>query len=267
VDEEGEESAELASESKLPSSLREGVDSEGFCTSIEEPGRSAGNIKLTQKVWMPVVEDFRAAKRKTVEWMKRHPEQFPPERFAEVSEWVMDLHIQRPPSEEEPDLSWRGTVVMSRFADGKPILRVGGGFLALYEKAPQRARFELARAVALVLAPCELKTMKLEHTWDSAFSCSQGFPRESCEIGSVSNGAWLVASAVASEIQSPGCQVRAVEKSGFLGCIQSKAVAQSSSGVDRQIASVPAKDDVPVGTQTFNDGYTSGSKPEAGDGR
>jgi hypothetical protein len=210
-----------------------GMDAEGYCTSVEEPGKSAGDIKLTQKVWTPVVEDFRAAKRRVVEWMKKHPDQFPAERFAVLSEKVLDLQIQRPPSEEEPDLAWRGMVVLSRFPDGKPLLRVGGGFLALHQKYPKRARFELARAVSLLLSPCEMKKMEFADTWEKVASCSQGGGSETCEVGSVSNQAWMFASAIAQEAQPPGCKILAVEKSGFLGCLSKKALK-------REVASVPA---------------------------
>ena len=199
------------------------VASGEFCAPLEEPGRPAGDIKLTQNAWMPVVEDFRSAKRGIVEWVKNHPAQFPAAQLEEITARVMDLQIQRPPSQDEPDLAWRGGVVLSRMTDGKTILRVGGGFLALHSKEPARARFELARAVAMTLAPCELAKFGLADTWESALSCSNGYIKEGCETGSLSNQAWLIGSAIATETQSPGCRVRAVEKSGFLGCLKGHA--------------------------------------------
>jgi hypothetical protein len=174
---------------------------------------------------MPLVEDFRLAKRKVVEWVKKHPEQFPVERVAEISERVLDLQIQRPPTEDELDLAWRGMIVLSRLPDGKQLLRVGGGFLSFYGRDPTRARFELARAVALTLSPCELGKVDLAGAWEKPLACSKGYAKESCEVGSYSNVSWLVASAVAYEAQSPGCRIRAVEKSGILDCLKSEAPA------------------------------------------
>jgi len=204
------------------------AESGDLCMPLEEPGRPAADIKLTQKAWLPVVEDFRAAKRGIVEWIKKHPAQFPAKKLEEVTARVMDLQIQRPPSQDEADLAWRGGVVLSRMPDGQPILRVGGGFLALHSKDPARARFELARAAAMTLAPCELAPLGLAATWESALSCSKGYIKEGCELGSFSNHAWLIGSAIASETQAPGCRILAVDKSGFLGCLSGAAPLASS---------------------------------------
>jgi hypothetical protein len=217
-----------------------GKDADGFCTAVEEPGFRASDIKLTQKVWIPIVEDFRSAKREIVSWMKRRSELFPEERLKVLSERIMDLSIQRPPSAEEPDLSWRGGVVMSRFPDGKPLLRVGGGFLTLHQKDPKRARFELARGIAFLLSPCEMKTIGFQDVWSSALSCAQGVAEEGCELGSVSQQAWLVASAIAQETQPVGCKVRAVETSRFLSCVPGVKKTASTTDLDRSIASVAA---------------------------
>ena len=221
------------------------ANEDGFCAPVEEPGRPASDIKLAQKSWMPLVEDFRLSKRKVVEWVKKHPEQFPVEKLAEISERVLDLQIQRPPTEDELDLAWRGMVVLSRLPDGKQLLRVGGGFLSLYARDPARARFELARAVALTLSPCELGKVDLANAWDKPLSCSKGFSKESCEVGSYSNASWLVASAVAVEAQPPGCRIRAVEKSGILDCLKT----DSTAFVQKEEEKAPEEGRVPVGAE------------------
>ena len=237
-DTEGFESHADDHDASLTRASSWGKDAEGLCTAVEEPGFRGSDIKLTQKVWLPLVEDFRAAKRKVVAWIKKHPEQFPEERFKVLSERILELQIQRPPSEEEPDLAWRGTVVMSRFPDGKPLLRVGGGFLTLHQKDPKRAQFELARAVSFLLSPCELKGMGYADVWEQTLTCAQGVPSETCDLGSVSQQAWLVASAVAQEVQPAGCQVRAVEASGFLGCLAGSSRNAATPTAERSIASV-----------------------------
>jgi hypothetical protein len=190
-----------------------------ICRSSEFPGLGTEFSKITPKAWARVLDEYHEAKAITLAWIAE--ERMSGNLEIELAEWMdsqtRDIRIQRPPTAEEPDLSWRGVVAMSEDVKGDPLIRVGGGFLTLMDKDPRRARFELVRTISQTWSGCRLAQAKLKAPWKDYLSC-MGVPASSCKAGSLGEDSWAVSTRVATQIASPGCRIPAFEEASASKC-------------------------------------------------
>lgn len=187
---------------------------DGKCVSVEVMGRGPVS-KTSPKDWAEVMKSFHKSKADYLAWLNAHRAEFGDELVAKMSAQMSDLRIQRAPTPEEPDLSWRGVVVRSHDEKGAPLVRVGDGFIAWMKSDAPRARFELARAMAQSWTPCESGSSAV---WAGFFKC-MGAESEACVNGKFSENAWTVATALAEQVASPGCRVPAFAGSKAQGCV------------------------------------------------
>jgi hypothetical protein len=199
---------------------------DGVCRSIEYPGNGPVLSNYKKHEWELVLTQFREVKTSLMEWLERNREQLPPRTAALMMQQLERTKIQRPPSLEEPDLTWRGIGVWSQSFKGEPLIRLGGGMIRLAQKHPERARFELARLIAQSWAPCELKRLDAQASvWAPLAKCmgvqdSAASGDFSCEVGSYSEAGWAVSSALAAAVAAPGCALPAFQDAQVAQCVK-----------------------------------------------
>ena len=190
-----------------------------LCKVAEYPGLGTEFSKIPAQTWARVLDEYHEAKAITLAWIAE--ERMNGSIPAELAEWMdaqtRDIRIQRPPTAEEPDLSWRGIVAMSEDLGGTPLIRVGGGFTALLERDPRRARFELVRAISQMWSGCRMAQAKLSAPWGEYLSC-MGLTASSCNPGSLGEDSWAISTRVATQIASPGCRIPAFEGAKATQC-------------------------------------------------
>jgi len=192
--------------------------SDNRCASPEFPGSVAANIKVSKQQWASIMDQYHDAKAKLLSWLEQHKEAIPERTYAVMENEVKEVRIQRPPTKEEPDLTWRGIGIISRDSQNKPLIRLGGGFLRLAAKEPKWAKFELTRLVAQVWAPCHLADLEVAHPWDGMLNCLD-VNEPGCPVGSYSESGWAVSSAVATKVANPGCTIPAFSSRAARACI------------------------------------------------
>lgn len=180
----------------------------GMCGSLEIPGRGPASAGVKAQQWSKFMAVYHDLKADYLAWIAKRQEEMSPAAIAVLTERMKELRVQRPPTREEPDMAWRGIVAWTTDSMGEPMLRVGDGFMALLEKEPARARFELARAMAQAWSPCELERLKAQALWKPLAGCL-GIDTGSCGQGTFSEAGWAVSSALAMQVAQPGCTLPA----------------------------------------------------------
>lgn len=190
------------------------------CQAIEYAGRGPGHSGIASKEWRVFMDAYHELKGSYQSWLDSRRAELGNKTWTAMSTRMKDLRIQRPPTPGEPDLAWRGIGVLSYDMAGDPIVRLGDGYFKLYRKNPSRARFELARLMAQVWAPCELQKSKIEQPWAELAQClGMESPLKSCGEGQFSDAGWAVSSALATLVSKPGCQLPAFASPQAQACV------------------------------------------------
>jgi hypothetical protein len=216
----------------------------GTCQSAERVGPGPERTGLTEEGWREVMKEFHGAKKALTQWLKANSQGMSADAVALMENQVKSLRIRRPPSPDEPDLSWRGVGAWSVDDTGLPIVHLGGGFIRLMQSDIQRARFELTRLVAQSWTPCELARVGAPNPWDSLVSClgvktSEG--ERACADGTYSDAGWAISTALAAQLAAPGCTVPALAVAGRAQCVKrstgravASAVASEPEGAQHE---------------------------------
>jgi hypothetical protein len=200
------------------------------CSSFELRGDGMSETHVSNEEWAQVMGLFHDSKSGLQSWIVAHNAEFPGGLVKWMSEQVDNARIQRPPLAEEPDLNWRGIGVATRagtVADSVPLIRVGGGFIKMVQAEPKRARFELTRLIAQAWNPCDMPT-GAHATWQPLLQCmglkEQDWDyKKSCAVGSQTEAAWAMSTAVAAVVSPPGCEIPAFKTASVGQCIKKTA--------------------------------------------
>ncbi len=193
------------------------------CLKVEYPGEGFQNTKVSREDWVQVTDQFHEAKRLLHGWLLKNHARFSDKNVTLMETQLQDLKIERPPSIEEPDLSWRGIGIWVQDNQGMPILRISGGFVKLVSHEPKRSLFEMTRLVAQSWAPCELKRVGADSPWNPLLKCLEVDQESACGAGSYSEEGWAVSSSLATELSPPGCTVPLFFNSQKNQCLQKMA--------------------------------------------
>lgn len=191
------------------------------CLPMEYRGESPDLIHVDAKDWDRMMNEFHKGKKELLSFLKKRGSGISKDVVSKMEALVKNLKIQRPPAQEEPDLSWRGIGVITADENGVPLIRVGEGFLVLLRKNQDRARFELMRLIAQAWAPCELrKAGVLESPWASFLKCSGYDENPTCQNGSISDEGWAISSTLASLVAAPNCEIPALQREPLKTCFR-----------------------------------------------
>lgn len=200
------------------------VSSNSVCTSVEIPGRGPERAGVSEEDWDKTLNLFREAKASLKKWLEKNRSDFEPQTYTVMEQQLDSLVIQRPPFLGEPDLAWRGILVLYTAHLPRPIIRMGDGFVRLAVEDPQRARFEFARTSAQLWSPCELQRLSQSegtsvNPWTPLLSCLGIRGQASCAPGSYSETGWAMSSALAVKVVPPGCEIPAFQGATYERCI------------------------------------------------
>lgn len=192
------------------------------CGANEIPGAGTSRVKASPEQWTKVMSEFHQAKRELVSWVDSNRVVIGQSGADEMIKHLKEIRIHRPPQLDEPDLDWRGIGAYSRDVEGAPMIKIGGGFISMMEREPQRARFELTRLLAQGWSPCELKRDGLKAMpWKPLLDCLK-LPSDgdaACPNTEVSDAGWAVSTSVAFSIATPGCRVPAMNDPQLSACM------------------------------------------------
>jgi hypothetical protein len=208
------------------------VASSDDCPAYEVTGLGPERERVSRADWKEFMALYHESKASLLKWVTLQDGKWTPEQIEKISALIKNQKIQRPPTFEEPDLSWRGVSVLTQDPQENPLLRVGGGFVRLVQTDTRRARFELTRLLAQVVLPCELKAQKVESPWATVSACFGVTEEAKCEAGTYSDLGWAISSAVAREVSPPGCKIPAFAEVKLQECVQTALalpVSQSRS--------------------------------------
>jgi len=209
------ESSTLPVQSILPA-VSSGTQAQ--CVRGEYRGSGSTAAKVDAKDWGQVMDAFHASKADLMAWLeeqaKAHPSAISPELTKFLETEVREIRVQRPPTPEEPDLAYRGVLVMTEDADGVPLIRVGSGMIGLLKADPARARFEFTRVIAQQWSPCALAGSGAEKIWSTLIGCSGVHEDASaaCAGGGFSELGWVTSTALAARVSAPGCVISGVQE-------------------------------------------------------
>lgn len=206
------------------------------CKSIEFPGGGA-KAAISTDDWNQVLEQFHNVKQDLSNYLAKQKLSLPIRTYAMMEAQIINLKIQRPPIEQQPDLSWRGIGVFAQ--DGAPLILVGGGFVKLIKENPSRGKFELARLAAQAWSPCEIKKTESTEPWSEMLSCLGIDDAQGCANSAYSEAGWVVSSVVAAVVAPPGCTIPAFAGVEVARCL--KTPPQVKLIEDRSVASVTPK--------------------------
>lgn len=212
----------------------ESTGKDGECLRVEYPGDGPTLTRISASEWAGTTRLFYSAKGKLSKWLQSRRKELGAKPAELMAAQLRKLSLGRPPSREEPDLAWRGIGVLGHAAEGKPVVRLGGGFSYLVRHNPARAKFEMLRMVAQVWAPCELKRAEAGDPWSALSSCLGVSDSAACEPGSYSEAGWAVSTALAAALEDPGCKIPAFKDSSGSACVA------ELTGPAREVASAPA---------------------------
>ena len=179
------------------------------CATAEIQGPGPEMHAVSAADWAQVMDVYHDAKARLIGWLERQRSSLTPALFAHMKREIEMLRVQRPPSEREPDLAWRGIAVMTDDGSKAPLVRLGGGMIELVKTDRARATFELARVLAERWAPCALSQQGGGALWKSLEGClqSEEDPKLSCIPGGYSESGWMISTAVAARVADPGCRI------------------------------------------------------------
>jgi hypothetical protein len=210
------------------------LQSKGVCQAAEFVGAGPEHVRFTRENWKGVMELYHGAKKELLGWLSKNRASMPEETASLMERQVRELRVRRPPSSDEPDLSWRGIAALSMDDTGLPIVHLGGGFLSLMRADRIRARFELTRVVAQIWNPCELARVGAANPWTGLTEClgvAQAPEEVACGEGTYSEAGWAISTALAARVADPGCKVPALVGANRKSCLQ------SAFGGAREVAS------------------------------
>ena len=113
-----------------------------------------------------------------------------------------------------------------------PIVLLGGGYLGLLKHSPDRAGFELTRAVAQVWSPCALRSALGKGLWGKSIRCLTPQEPETCDVGTFSMQGWWISTALATLISPPGCEVPAFKGKSVKASLAKFEVGGPKRGVN-----------------------------------
>jgi hypothetical protein len=207
--------------------------SDKSCKSIEYRGDGLKLTKLTAADWEATMKQFRAAKEELLGWLAKRRKEVPDKTAQLMEEQLKRLRIQRPPTADEPDLSWRGIGVLTYTSPESPMIRAGSGLVKLVTKQPERAKFEMMRLVAQAWAPCELQKLDTGSIpWSPLLKCLNVADEGACPVGSYSEAGWAVSTALATAFAEPGCTVPALNNATAAACLKKIPLPLNASTAD-----------------------------------
>jgi len=210
------------------------MQKDGICSSFELFGAGPQTETPTSRDWQKAMSLFHASKEGLLAWTLENRWRIPDRAWALMESRVREMRLQRPPTSEEPDLAYRGVGVLTEDPEGKPLIRLGAGFIRLVSESPTRAKFEITRLIAQAWAPCELEKSKVEQPWPLLLSCL-GLPADpECGAGTYSEAGWAVSSVIAAKVSPPGCELPALIEPDQLACA-SKLPLPLTVSLDREI--------------------------------
>ncbi|MBI4925673.1 MAG: hypothetical protein HY843_07095 [Bdellovibrio sp.] len=194
------------------------------CSYKEYKGSAPAKINISAKNWQNIMSLYHKTKSDLLSWLKKYEKTLPRVTYLVLQKQIKNTRIQRPPAQDEPDLSWRGIGVWSLGDHGEPLIRVGGGFVTLAEKSQDSARFELARLVAQ-----SLLQPNMQYIWDDLLSC---FNIKSKDYSA--EATWAVASTIAALAVPARCVLPVFLDPLYSSCLKfnfrkSQQVAQRSN--------------------------------------
>jgi len=197
------------------------------CSAIEYAGSGPDELKVHPLVWDKFLADYMDAKEQLISWLKSNADSFPKTQLAKMEVEIRETRVMRPQVAVEPDLTWRGIAAWTHPKTGSVIegerpavIHVSDGFLKLYQKNRERARFEMTRVLAQAWAPCEMGAGHHWGAWNGLMECL-GFSAQQmkCSPGVVSEGTWAASTAVATLVAPPGCEVPAFQGEKYHACL------------------------------------------------
>ena len=206
------------------------------CAPAEFRGDSAKELKTAPAEWAKVMAEFHTVKRDLLAWLDNHSKEFSPQTLKFMQTQVAEIKIQRAPSPEDPDLSWRGIGVLVHDSKQGLLLRVGGGFTDLAATNPARAKFELARLVAQAWSPCEIRAadeVSSEPAWTNLAKCLDVAEWHVCSEGSFSESGWAISTTIAASVSPPGCVVPAFKDPKLKACLDQVKGAERLPAAER----------------------------------
>ncbi|MGZ3698226.1 MAG: hypothetical protein ACXWPM_09875 [Bdellovibrionota bacterium] len=190
------------------------------CVAVETAGGGPTQMTISDAEWELVLAQFRQTKTTLGAWLKDHQKELDEKAYAFMEKQLDAVKLPRPPTNGEPDLTFRGIAVFGRDESDEPSVQLGGGFVKLVKSDPKRAGFELARVVAQAWAPCELQKAKVFMPWGGLTSCLSVKETNECTEGSYSEGGWAVSTTIAAKVMPPGCRIPAFVTKQAADCLQ-----------------------------------------------
>ncbi len=194
------------------------MQKDGICSSFELFGAGPQTETPTSHDWQKAMSLFHESKEGLLAWTLENRWRIPDRAWVLMESRVREVRLQRPPTSEEPDLAYRGVGVLTEDPEGKPLIRLGAGFIRLVSQSPTRAKFEITRLIAQTWAPCELEKAKVEQPWPLLLSCLGLAADPECSPGTYSEAGWAVSSVIAAKISPPGCELPALIEPDQLAC-------------------------------------------------
>lgn len=232
------------SESELPALFTKQSPNDQ-CQAFEVRGAGFNESQgshFSSEDWKKIMDLFHETKDLLRTWLKGTKKELFADSLAQWMTQQLDaLVIMRPPSVEEPDLNWRGIGVLAHHDPAHPTIRVSSAFVKTALAHPSRGRFEIARLVAQVWAPCEFARANLTPPWDPILMCL-GVPLTlGCASGTYSEAGWAVSTALAAMTSPPGCKIPAFDGPSYEKCLNlySSLSAGLPSGLNSGLNSGP----------------------------
>ena len=192
------------------------LEKDGLCQSAEYWVREGNGISAPSVAeWSETISVYQEVKAQLVDWVHAHSKALGKEKVATLESLIRETRVERPPNVDEPDLAYRGMILLTHDQHDVPVLRMGPGFLKMAREHSARARFELARAMVQAWSPCD---PKIAGIFEKFSSCMGWTPNSQC-TGTVSSElAWAVSSWVAAQAVPPGCQIAGLKEHQFVSC-------------------------------------------------
>ncbi len=222
----------LLSQGRMPSNFQgeyiyegSGDQKETSCSAVEYLGHGLKRTRISVADWKWLKGRIGVVKRRLSRWLKNNEKAFPSPVRAHLNAQLEQLKWMPPPSLEDPQLSWRGIGTWIEGTKKSPLIRLGGGFLTLARKKPERAEFELARLMVQSWSPCILEKAKLENPWNPLLKC-MGIESRKCNGQGYSpddslEDVWAVSTSIALRVSSSNCSVPFVMKPDVQFCLNS----------------------------------------------
>jgi hypothetical protein len=191
-----------------------------ICRRVEYRGDGYQHSQISKANWKKVLAQFEQSRELLKTWLAKNQGKITDSLSVYMEEQLQEIQLVAPPSMEEPDLSWRGIGTWTRDEAGKPLIRLGGGFIKLVLKQPKRAQFEMTRLIAQSWAPCELQKVDSKNPWEKLTACLEVTEEQACSSGSYSEAGWAMSSSLAMMLSPPGCKLPIFVQENKTKCLQ-----------------------------------------------